>query len=213
MAQRPRKRQPNGRVFVMVQTQTGPLLYKLCAGPCCETKPIVAFYRVGETRRSWCKACEAPGIHIRGTSEKRKARQREYQRKRYEEKKKTRVQRQGCVYVIQLMMRANIIKIGSTVRLSDRLSDLRRQYGDLRLLFVLPIEHHRNFEQYFHTCMKGFRLYEGAQKSELFHLKTKAARKSLGALMEPYPSCVVALPVWDISPQGVRDSQQQLKFF
>jgi hypothetical protein len=220
MAQRPRKRQPKGGTFFPVVTERGVFLEKLCAGPCEKVKPVEQFSRQAKRiggLRSWCKACEKPRQQTYEMKEEVKKRRRRSDRK-YKNSEKGKASRsardktQGCVYIVQLMARVNTLKIGSTEHLSRRLGNLKRQYGELRLLLVIPTDTPRSLEENLHAHLKTFRLYEGAKKSELFRVRTRAARKALNGLMAQHSSCVVALPIWDISPQGAEDGQQQLRF-
>jgi hypothetical protein len=208
MARRLRPPQPKGRTFAVLQTEHGEVLHKLCAGPCEAMKPVKEFYRIGESWRSWCKLCEKPAQQIRDRSEKRKAAQRESQKHR--KRRRVAPKKQGCVYIVQLVERANTIKIGRTERLSARRYNLKRYYGALRLLLVIPTETPADLERHFHAQLRAFRLYEGESKTELFSFESRVARKALGVLMSPYARSVIAPPLWETPRPKAHNETQQL---
>ena len=210
MARRPRQRQPNGRIFAMIETENGPSLHKLCAGPCQEMKPVGEFYRNGETWRSWCKLCQKPGDDRRHRSDKARAYWRSADTKA---KANLRLSSQPpcfCVYVVQLVTRTAVVKIGRTKRLTRRLWNLRRRYGELRLLWVIPTSAALDLERHFQAQLKEFRVYEGTQPSELFHFPTKRAHKAFKAMLAPYAHHVQTVPSWESITQGTEQGQGQL---
>lgn len=225
-----RKRCFRSGLYVMVDTEAGPVLHKRCVGPCSEFKPRAAFGSKGKYWRSWCKACEQPIKLAWGQSEKGKA---FYQRWRQSEKGKASnvayrqsekgkasreriearrapITRQRCVYVVQLIAQPNVLKIGHTETLKRRLGSLKRRYGELHLLCVIPTEEHIALERQLHAQLRAFRLYEGAEKSELFELPTKAGKHAFSKVMTPYALYVMARPLWEIEHDVAPCKQEEL---
>ena len=199
------------------------MLHKLCAGPCDTLKPVTAFYRATARLggyRSWCKSCSAP--YQRARLQKLAA-SGYYTSDAYRAKEKTRkrtVKRpqpqplEPCVYIVQVLGRAQTVKIGKTTRtVGKRLAGLRQQYGALTLLFVLPTEQPHALERQLHAQFHPFRLYDGAKQTELFQLRTKAAQKALQGLYTHYPDAVRSHPTWQDEQAETDEHVGQLAFW
>ena len=104
---------------------------------------------------------------------------------------------QQGVYIVQLLLRCNTMKIGQSAHVQARLKEIRTKYGVLRVVLVIPHAHPGQLEKTLHERFAAMRLYNGAGTSELFCFDTASKRKRLEQFIQEYSTCVVESVQWE----------------
>ncbi len=91
--------------------------------------------------------------------------------------------RGSCVYVLRVEYDAQVVyKVGRTVHLSRRLTELRRTLsGRVTLVDYRLLRHHEFLEVCMHTLLKRFRLHKPEETTELFQVQPQEVFQALDA--------------------------------
>src|SRR5262245_3670931 len=115
------------------------------------------------------------------------------------------------VYMVQLLARSKKVKSVRTRDIMARRRSLRHTYGPLRNLLFFPEHDPQLLEQNLHARFVKYRLYEGANGTELFALTSLRAQELLEKVLREYAAYCIDAPVWQRHAHGT-DPRQGLLF-
>jgi T5orf172 domain len=152
-------------------------------------------------RGSRCEAC-APGWASQRFTENQKGGQHPAVRRRSV----------PGVYVVELVLRPAIVKVGYSQCMHVRVTALSTTYGPTRWLYALPTPDPQALEHTLHHLLEPFRLYEQRRLTELFAMTTRKAQRLLAQGLRRAPHEVIEAPSW-VRPRPVASASPQLRWW
>ena len=113
------------------------------------------------------------------------------------------------VYIVELVTRPCVVKIGQSVNIWARLATVYHKYGPVDCLYVIPTTDPRGLERQLHCQLNAFRLYDAGSKSELFEFVRRKAQQAFLRILHPYEALWTEAPSWQRpGPTSDLDVQQ-----